>query len=149
MKPAITGIHLMIPALCYSAFIPEQHRKDYKSWEQNKNAPILSVKACLLFMNNYLPDEDKRKDPLMSPWLFPSGQKGLPPSYFQVCGMDPLRDEALIFERILREEQGIKTKVDVYPGQPHGFWSIVPQMKASQKFVDDSVKGAEWLLQQK
>ena len=63
--------------------------------------------------------------------------------------MDPLRDEALIYERILREEEGIKTKLDVYPGQPHGFWSLAPRMQASKKFVIDSVKGVEWLLHQK
>lgn len=138
----------MIPALCYHAYFPEQYKADYKSWEQNKNAPILSEKACMLFMDNYSSSEEEKKDPLFSPFLFPTGKKGLPRTYFQICGMDPLRDEALIFERILREEEDIKTKVDVYPGQPHGFWSIVPQMKASQKFVDDSVKGVEWLLQQ-
>ncbi|KAK4543948.1 hypothetical protein LTR36_004722 [Oleoguttula mirabilis] len=149
LKPAITGAHLMIPALCYHAYVPEKYKADYQSWEQNKNAPILSEKACLLFMSSYSSSEEDTKDPLFSPWLFPTGRKNLPPSYFQVCGMDPLRDEALIFERILREEEGIKTKVDVYPGQPHGFWSLAPKMKASQKFVDDSVKGVEWLLQQK
>lgn len=101
-----------------------------------------------LFMDSYINSEEDTKNPLFSPLLFPTGTKGLPPSYFQVCGMDPLRDEALVFERIMREEDGIKTKVDVYPGQPHGFWTIAPKLKASQGFVEDSVKGAEWLLQQ-
>ncbi|KAK5698558.1 hypothetical protein LTR17_023548 [Elasticomyces elasticus] len=102
-----------------------------------------------LFTDNYIPNVEDRKTPLFSPLLVPTGQKGLPPSYFQICGMDPLRDEALIYERVLREEQGIKTKVDMYPGLPHGFWSIAPKLKVSEKFVEDSVKGAEWLLQQK
>ena len=59
-----------------------------------------------------------------------------------------MRDEALVYERILREDEGVKTKVDVYSGLPHGFWSIFPQMKASQQFTEDSVAGAEWLLKQ-
>ena len=149
LKPAITGAHLMIPALCHHDHIPERYQKELKSWEQNENAAILSGKACALFTNNYLAKDEDTKDPLFSPWLFPTGQKNLPPTYFQICGLDPLRDEALIFERILRDEHGIKTKVDVYPGQPHGFWSVAPKMKASQTFVEDSVKGVEWLLQQK
>lgn len=148
-KPVITGSHLMIPALVYGDFFPDKYRHEYKSFEQNKDAPILSQKACDLFIDNYIPNRADRKDPKFSPWLIATGQKNLPPSYFQICGMDPLRDEALIFERVLREEEGIKTKLDVYPGLPHGFWSIAPRMKASQKFVDDSVKGVEWLLQQK
>ncbi|KAK5121102.1 hypothetical protein LTR85_005586 [Meristemomyces frigidus] len=148
LKPSITGAHLMIPALCYHAYVPEKYKVDYKSWEQNKDAPILSEKACTLLMGSYKATDEDLKDPLLSPLLFPTGTKGLPPTYFQVCGMDPLRDEALIFERILREEEGIETKLDVYPGQPHGFWSVAPKMKASQKFVDDSVQGVKWLLQQ-
>jgi hypothetical protein len=37
----------------------------------------------------------------------------------------------------------------VYPGQPHGFWSVLPMMEASKKFVNDSVDGVKWLLEQK
>ncbi|KAK3072891.1 hypothetical protein LTR53_005994 [Teratosphaeriaceae sp. CCFEE 6253] len=147
-KPSLTGCHLMIPAVCYKAFIPEKYQAEFKSFEQNKHAPILSEKACDLFVENYIPKMEDRKDPLYSPLLVEAGQKGLPPAYFQICGMDPLRDEALIYERILREDEGIKTKVDMYPGQPHGFWSLAPGMKASAKFVDDSVQGVKWLLQQ-
>ena len=99
-------------------------------------------------LDNYI-SQDERTDPKFSPLLVKNGQKGLPTSYFQICGQDPLRDEALIYERILREDQGIMTKVDVYPGMPHGFWSIAPQLKASEGFVEDSVKGIQWLLEQK
>jgi len=74
---------------------------------------------------------------------------GLPKTYhFQVCGMDPLRDEALVYERILRQEQNTRTKLDVYPGVPHGFWSFFPDLNVSRKFVQDTVKGVEWILQQ-
>ncbi|KAK0268104.1 hypothetical protein LTR91_016719 [Friedmanniomyces endolithicus] len=148
-KPGLTGCHLMIPAICYGAFLPEKYRGECKSFEQNKNAPILSAKACDLFTDNYIPEMEDRKDPMFSPLLVPTGQKGLPASYFQICGMDPLRDEALVYERILRRDEGVQTKVDMYPGLPHGYWSIAPKLKVSEKFVQDSVKGAEWLLQQK
>lgn len=46
----------------------------------------------------------------------------LPPAFFQVDGLDPLRDEGLLYADILSEEYGIKTKVNVYPGLPHGHW---------------------------
>jgi acetyl esterase/lipase len=99
-------------------------------------------------MDNYCPDVEKRKDPLISVGLWPTGLTGLPPSYFQICGQDPLRDEALIVERAMREKEGIKTKVEVYPGLPHGFHSVVPTLKASEKFVNDTVEGVRWLLKQ-
>lgn len=73
---------------------------------------------------------------------------GLPPAYFQICGMDPLRDEALIYEEILREEIGVKTLVDLYPGLPHGFWSWWTDAGFTKKFRDDCVKGMKWLLEQ-
>lgn len=91
----------------------------------------------------YKPD---RLSPLRSPIVFPS-HANLPPSYFQICGMDPLRDEALIYEEILREEYGTKTLVDLYPGLPHGFWSWWTEAEFSKKFQEDCVKGLKWLLE--
>jgi acetyl esterase/lipase len=82
----------------------------------------------------------------MSPVLFPS-HENLPPTYFQVAGMDPLRDEGLIYEKILREECGISTKLDLYPGLPHGFSSWWPKTSFSQKQRKDSVSGLQWLLE--
>lgn len=114
---------------------------------RNKNAPILSQAAMDLFTSNYISKEEEG-NPIFSPLLWKTGHANLPASYFQICGQDPLRDEALIAERILREE-GVKTKVEVYPGQPHGFHSVAPTIKGSKKFVDDSVKGVKWLLEQK
>jgi hypothetical protein len=57
--------------------------------------------------------------------IFPTGHKNLPPTYFQICGMDPLRDDSFIYERTLREECAVKTRMDLYPGyrtaSGHGF----------------------------
>lgn len=62
--------------------------------------------------------------------------------------MDPLRDEGMIYERELREECGVKTRLDMYPGLPHWFWGLFPALKSSQKVIDDTLKGVEWLLEQ-
>lgn len=138
----------MIPSICNIEVFPEKYMKDQHSWEQNKDAAILGRKACELFFDCYVPNHADRGSELFSPLLFKTGHAGLPPSYFQVCGADPLRDEALIYERVLREDEGLKTKVDVYPGLPHGFWSAFPTLESSKKFVEESVKGVQWLLEQ-
>lgn len=66
--------------------------------------------------------------------------------FLQVCGSDPLRDEALIYEYILRNEYGIPTRLEIYPGLPHGFWIIYTKLKATKKFLEDTVDGMAWLL---
>jgi acetyl esterase/lipase len=149
LNPPLTGAHLMIPCVCDISHLPERYKKDQHSWEQNKDVAILDRKAIDLFFDNYIPNLSDRGNGLFSPLIFETGHAGLPPNYLQICGADPLRDEALIYERALREEAGLKTKVDMYPGLPHGFWGIFPTLESSKKFVEDSVKGVQWLLEQK
>lgn len=146
LTPKITGCHLMIPMVCADSFHPKD--KDLASWGQLEFAPILSHAACKLFLDNYIPNIEDRGNQLFSPYLWKTGHKDLPAQYFQICGMDPLRDEALLYERHLREKEGTKTKVDMYEGVPHGFWSLFPQLEGSKKFVKESVDGVGWLLEQ-
>jgi acetyl esterase/lipase len=71
----------------------------------------------------------------------------LPPrAYFQICGLDPIRDEAFLFDRLLREHSGSKTKVDLYDGVPHGFWRF-QQLPSSKWWADDLFQGTKFLLE--
>lgn len=139
----------MIPATCNVRAVPEKYAKNYQSWDQLEFSPILSRKACDLFLDNYMPNPEDRIDQRLSVLNWETGHGDLPPQYFQICGMDVLRDEALIYERVLREECGVKTKVDVYPGLPHGWWGMFPQLRVSQKFAREADAGVGWLLGQR
>lgn len=148
-SPPITGCHYMIPTLCQADSMPAAYKPQNLAWEQNKDAPILSRRATDLFLTNYINSPSEHSNPLLSPLLWPSGHAAHPPATFQVCGADPLRDEAMIFERILREELGKQTKLWMYEGMPHGFWSVLPMLESSRRFVGESVEGVRWLLEQK
>ena len=87
--------------------------------------------------------------PLFVPFNHPDGHKDIPPTYFQIAGLDPYRDEELLYEKVLRELNGIATKFDLYSGLPHHFWEFFPQLeKQNQKRLKDTVKGFRWLLAQ-
>lgn len=146
LQPPITGCHIMNGILVDSEHVPERAQADYKSWWELKNAPILNQRYHNVFIGNYLPNAAERKNPMFSVMRREDGPKILPSTYFQVSGMDPLRDEALIFERWMREA-GKLTRLSVYPGLLHGFWSMFPTLSSSKRFFDDALDGARWLLQ--
>jgi acetyl esterase/lipase len=56
-----------------------------------------------------------------------------------------VRDCALILEQVYKDN-GVPTKLDVYPGLPHAFWAIFTDLKISKKHKDDSREGLKWLL---
>ena len=90
-----------------------------------------------------------KRDPTSELWVsfnHPNGHEGLPKAYFQVCGLDIFRDDGLIYERVLREEAGVETKMDLYKGLPHSWWSMLPEIEASKRRVEDSVRAVGWLL---
>lgn len=145
MNPPITGQYLAVPLLLPPEVVPEHCRERYLSSEQNKHAPILPRAALKMFAKAYQPDLQSR---LYVPFNDPSGHADIPPAYIQVCGMDPYRDENLIYESVLREDYGIKMRLDIYPGLPHSFWGFFPNLSSSERWRDDTLKGMGWLLVQ-
>lgn len=144
LSPPITGHYLGIPLLCPEDKIPDKYKPLWVSHEQNKASPILPQAAIDMFMGAYMPDhEDTIRFAIFN---HPLGHGKLPPTYFQVDGMDPLRDDGIIYERVLREEFNIATRIDIYPGLPHGHWSFLPTLKASQQARKDQLEGIGWLL---
>jgi acetyl esterase/lipase len=59
-----------------------------------------------------------------------------------------LRDEGLIYEQVLREDSAVTTRLDVFPGLPHGFWSWFPEAEFSKDFQVKVGEGLKWLLEQ-
>ncbi|EEB94038.1 hypothetical protein MPER_07220 [Moniliophthora perniciosa FA553] len=106
-KP-ITGQHLQVPFKGYAAEICILSGISLLSMEQVKNPPGLSKEACYDYLTWYnASPEDLR----ISPLLLPS-YKGLPPAFIQVCGLDPLRDEGILYEKVLKEAGTRELRMD-------------------------------------
>ncbi|KAL6241722.1 hypothetical protein RBB50_011255 [Rhinocladiella similis] len=144
LSPPLTGQYLAAASLLPENQVPEKYKKFYLSQEQNVDVPVLPRPARLMFLRGYQPDNDDAV--WWAIFNHPKGHANVPPAFFQVDGLDPLRDDSIIFERVLRKEYGIKTRMDVYPGLPHGHWSIYPFLKGSEKFRKEQVAGMAFLL---
>nr|RBQ97552.1 hypothetical protein FVER53263_20481 [Fusarium verticillioides] len=94
LVPQLTGVYLHVPFTCAPEILAERYGQEYTSYEQNVNAPILDVKAVEFFRRYYAPEG---KSELFSPLLWPLGHGGLLKTYFQISGLDPLRDDGLIY----------------------------------------------------
>lgn len=92
---------LTVPPTVYPDLFPLSEVKDgYSSLEQNADAPMLSTSTLRKSLNKYEPDPSSR---YVSPLILPDEElRGYPPTCFYVAGLDPLRDEGLLFEEKLR-----------------------------------------------
>ncbi|OCH90783.1 hypothetical protein OBBRIDRAFT_730146 [Obba rivulosa] len=138
---SFTGQILCIPLVVHPDAYPEEWKDELRSLEEHKDAPILSKQGLYKWYEEYgvIPTDSE-----CSPLLYPS-HKGLAPAYIQVCGLDPLRDEGFLYERLLRDAS-VKTKLDFYPGVPHGFHIVWPDIQQAVKYEHDLMAGLAWLL---
>lgn len=137
LEPPVTGQYLCVLALLSEEACPEKWKNEYRSGVESTDDPVLKLES----RNKHLDDlgaeaSDWRYSPLLHPNL-----KGLPPAFFQFAGLDPLGDEGLMYERVSGEECGVPTKLEVYDGYGHMFWTNWPRMKRSLEFVDATLDG--------
>jgi acetyl esterase/lipase len=147
LSPKITGTFLLAPMILppgTNVALLDRFKDMYLSRTQEacKDDPILSPALEQIFHDSTKGDE---QSPMFVPYIWPTGHQGLPRTYFQVCGMDILRDEDLIYEQVLAEN-GAETKLDLYPGMPHIFWSTFPTLTQGKKAALDFINGIQWLL---
>ncbi|KZV73093.1 hypothetical protein PENSPDRAFT_318810 [Peniophora sp. CONT] len=138
----ITGQVLQIPVLINPDIYPEQLKDQLLSLEQNADT------------DGFLDAEDVHRgwrflggnprDPDVSPLLAPSLAK-LPRTFVQVDGLDPLRDEGILYAELLRAA-GVEVKLEIYPGVPHAFEYMMPDTPLAKKYVKDTHDAIIWLL---
>ncbi|KAF4841722.1 AB hydrolase superfamily protein [Colletotrichum siamense] len=141
-SPPLTGIYSSVAVAATEETVPAKYKDRFLSMEQNAHAPVITKESVQVIHKNYKPDFTS---PVAYPILSPDLGNIMPKTYFQACGLDPLRDCTLVMEQVWRDA-GVPTKLDLYPGVPHGFWAVYPHLKASQKFLEDGAVGLRWLL---
>ena len=143
MSPPLTGLWISIPRIFYSLDkVPDKYRHVWISRKQNAHAPVLNAVKLKQAGAHLAPDRDSELD---SPVNAPAPHTGMPPCYIPVDGLDPLRDDGLIYERILHEH-GVRTRIDVWPGVPHAHFAFLPMLKSAQEGNIDTILGIGWLL---
>ncbi|KAF2113935.1 Alpha/Beta hydrolase protein [Lophiotrema nucula] len=141
LDPPITGQYLCVPVLLHAYHVPEGHKDIYRSRWDNVSDPVLRTVQGV--DDVVKPDIDSY---LWDPYNHKDGHKGVAKAYFQVGGLDPLRDEAVLYDRLLRDA-GVLTRFELYSGFGHMFWTNWPEMDASKRFVEDTLQGMKWLLE--
>ncbi|KAF4435884.1 hypothetical protein F53441_13392 [Fusarium austroafricanum] len=148
-RPKLAGQILMIPALvhpeCYSAILEQIKEPSLSSYVQNVNAPLINKAALDKFTGLLKVQNPDPKDVRLNIGLATVEQlKNMPPSTLGICGLDPLRDEALLYGQKL-VEAGVPTDVHVFNGLPHGFRRFGDQLTESprwDKVMEDGIKFA-------
>ncbi|KAI0776521.1 Alpha/Beta hydrolase protein [Trametes elegans] len=139
---ALTGQLLREPLVVHPDAYPEHLKAEFKSFEENRDVfPLLTSEMIYGTFERYKPDP---ADPRFAPILYPSHAR-LPRAYIQAMALDALRDDAVVYARVL-EEAGVEVQLDVFPGVCHSFYYYFPGIVAAEKVRAGMVRGLEWLL---
>lgn len=149
LEATITGLYLAAGSYI-GQNVPEGYQECFRSRidERCNNSPVLDRRMAALFTESYAANHTSiwyRACNVNSSNAF----RVQPRTYFQVCGMDILRDDSFIYRDIL-VNNGVETKIDVYPGMPHVFWNVFRpgSVKQSDIWANDTREGFKWLLRQ-
>ncbi|KAF4461439.1 ab hydrolase superfamily [Fusarium albosuccineum] len=149
-RPPIAGQVLMIPCLahvdCYEPQLRKMKHHSVSSYKENKSAPMLSVSELRWFTSQLKIDNPDAKDTKLNPGnATPEQVQGMPPTVLGIVGLDPLRDEALLYAKMLTEA-GVPTDVNLFVGLPHGFRSYEEKLSASARWDRVIEDGICWAL---
>ncbi|KJK62753.1 alpha/beta hydrolase fold [Aspergillus parasiticus SU-1] len=145
LSPPITGILASIPVCMSQETVPEKYKHLWVSREQNGNAPGnpgLDSKSIggyeALYQQEFFSED-------FSPFNSTVPFSAIPRTYVQVAGLDILRDDGIVYAKILRDN-GVEVRLDAYPGMPHGHFNLWPHLRQSIKSQEDTVWHFGWLL---
>ena len=115
LEGAIKGVAAIVPVTLHYDHVPEEYKSKYTSYVDNGDgAAIIDKNSMKIFYEHAGVDP---KDSDIFTGLATENHKNFPPVYFAVCERDPLRDDGLVMEEMLKKA-GVKTKLDFYKDLP-------------------------------
>ena len=106
---------------------------DTPSYHANGEGYMLTAAAMHWFMDHYLPNPTDRHDWRASPLKAASHAK-LPPALVLTAGLDPLRDEGLLYANAMAAA-GVATEYVCFERQIHGFITMGRVLRESHAAV--------------
>ncbi|KAH6950037.1 Alpha/Beta hydrolase protein [Fusarium avenaceum] len=149
-RPPIAGQILMIPCLahvdCYEPQLRKMKDHSISSYKQNESAPMFSLAELRWFTSLLKIENPDINDTKLNPGnATPEQVKDMPPTVLGIVGLDPLRDEALLYAKMLAEAS-VPTDVNLFIGLPHGFRSYEEKLSASARWDKVIEDGICWAL---
>jgi len=136
----IKGIVSMSPCFVHPDHIDPDIQSQHKSFiNSDGNLPVIDASSMRIFYDTY-------KAPLDDKYAFAYNYPDLsvlPKIYLVAAEYDPLRDDALIFDKKLAAAK-VPHQLKYYAGLPHVFW-LFP-MKSSLQYYEDTAKGINYVL---
>lgn len=123
-----------------------KYKDSYTAWAEHgsNKVPIISTElTARMWPQQGFDLSSPRHFPLLAADK-PGGLAGFPPCYLVSAEKDCVRDDAFCFEMALKKE-GVKTKLDYYPGLPHYFHTF-PQLPVAHEMMSKSVEGVRFVL---
>lgn len=124
------------PALAQQILIYPVTDADFTrgSYAEAENQTLLTTDFMKWFWDHYVPNVDDRSQPEASP-LRAESLEGVAPALVITGAHDVLRDEGEAYAERLKEA-GVRTELRRWPGQMHGFFSMVNVLPAAAEAMD-------------
>ncbi|KAH8900598.1 alpha/beta-hydrolase [Thozetella sp. PMI_491] len=143
----IDGLFITIPYLLEPDIVPTQYRSLYRSREDNPDGLIVNAPHLAKLRVRLNAD-------LHSPWFSPVNldlaklREHYPNKVYIQCGeTDMIRDDAVIYERTLRDGNVAETKIDILKDEGHVTWVNLPfPATHAQEVKEMNMDGMSWLL---
>lgn len=140
-RSRVRGVVALCPMVAHTASVPEKYKAIYTAYnEHSVGAPMLTKEVMETFM------ESAKMDPT-DPSHFITGYDGIgkfPPTFIISAEKDPLRDDGVVLEAMLRDS-GVTVKRQHYDGFGHIFWNF-PMLKHRDIFLKDACEGIKFVL---